>query len=168
MAMTKQLGGLIGITVACAMTASAASTYTFTSPEGRFTAEFPAAPALERTKGNATGGIPYDRYQWSIENKDGWWAVSMFIYSKAVPRDYDANTRGAVVATKGNLVSQKSIVQNGAEGREILIDVPQSGMVRLRFLWIGERFYQVVFSGKPGTGATPDVDAFLDSFRIVN
>jgi hypothetical protein len=35
---------LIGIVAAFAMTMSAASAATFTSPEGNFTAEFPAAP----------------------------------------------------------------------------------------------------------------------------
>jgi hypothetical protein len=165
--MTKHLGCLIGIAVACTVAASAAEAYTFASPEGKFIAEFPAAPALDEAKAKTNSGIPYDRYRWWFENADGWWAVSMLIYSKVVPRDYDANTRGAVAATKGNLVSQKPIMQSGVEGREIQIDIPQSGVVRMRFLWIGDRFYQVAFSGKPGTGTTPDVDAFLDSFRGV-
>jgi hypothetical protein len=88
----------------------------------------------------------------------------MITYSKAVMKDYDAHIRGAVAATKGNLLSQKTIQQSGAEGREILIDVPQSGVVRQRLPWIGDRFYQMVFSGRLGARATPNVDAFLDSF----
>jgi hypothetical protein len=163
--MTKYLGCFIGIVVACGVAASAASAYTFASPEGKFTAEFPAAPTLEKTTNKTTSGTPYDQYTWSIENKDGWWGVAMIIYSKAVMKDYDAHIRGAVAATKGNLLSQKTIQQSGAEGREILIDVPQSGVVRQRLLWIGNRFYQMVFSGRPGTGTTPNVDAFLNSFR---
>ena len=165
--MTKHLGCLIGIAVAGAVAASAANAYPFASPEGKFIAEFPAAPTLEEAEGTTTSGIPYVRYRWSTENKDGWWAVSMFVYSKVVPRDNDTNARGAVAANKGNLVSQRPITQSGVPGREIRIEVPQSGVLRLRFFRIGERFYQVVFSGKPGT-ATSDVDAFLDSFRAVN
>jgi hypothetical protein len=166
--MTRQFGRLIGIAIACAMTAGVASAYTFTSPEGKFTAEFPAAPALEKTKNKTTAGTPYDQYTWSIENKDGWWGVAMIIYARTVVKDYDAHTQGAVAATKGTLRSQKAIQQSGAQGREIIIDVPQSGVVRQRLLWVGDRFYQMVFSGGPGTGTTPDVDAFLNSFRTNN
>jgi hypothetical protein len=50
---------------------------------------------------------------------------------------------------------------------EILIEVPRSGVVRPRLLWIDDRFYQMVFSGRPGTGTTPNVEAFLNSFRTI-
>ena len=165
--MTKHLGFLIGIVVACAVAASGTAADTFTSPEGKFTSEFPAAPTLEKTTNKTTAGTPYDQYTWSIEDKDGWWGVAMIIYSKAVMKDYDAHIRGAVAATKGNLLSQKTIQQSGAEGREILIEVPRSGVVRQRLLWIGDRFYQIVFSGRPRTGTTPNVEAFLNSFRTI-
>jgi hypothetical protein len=163
--MTKLLGRLMGIAVACALAAGAASAYTFTSPEGKFTAEFPAAPKFAKSTNKTESGTAYDQYMWSVEKEDGWWGVAMIIYSTTVVRDYDANIRGAVAATKGKLLNQKPIQQSGVDGREIMIDVPQSGVVRQRFLWIGDRFYQVVFSGKPGSGTTPDVDAFLNSFR---
>jgi hypothetical protein len=165
--MMEGFARLICIVVACVIGASTADAYRFTSPEGKFTAEFPAAPTLNKTNGKTESGIPYDQYMWSIANKDGSWAVAMGIYSKAVTKDYDANIRGAVTAVKGKLLSQKIIEQSGAQGREIPIDVPppQSRVVRQRFLWIGDRIYQIVFSGRPGTGATPDVDAFLNSFR---
>ena len=153
--------------IQCQRAASAAGAYTFASPEGKFTAEFPAAPTLGKTTRKTTAGTPYDQYTWSIENKDGWWGVAMIIYSKAVMKDYDAHIRGAVAATKGTLLGQKTIQQSGAEGREILIEVPRSGVVRQRLLWIGDRFYQIVFSGRPGTGTTPNVEAFLNSFRTI-
>jgi hypothetical protein len=165
--MTKHLGHLIGIAVACAMAASAASAYTFTSREGKFTAEFPAAPTLEKTQHKTNSGTSYDQYTWATENKDGWWGVAMIIYSKPMVKDYDVHTKGAVDATKGTLRSQKTIQQSGAQGREIIIDLPQSGVVRQRLLWVDNRFYQMVFSGGPGTGTTPNVDAFLNSFQTV-
>ncbi len=165
--MTKHFGRLIGIVVACAMVASAANAYTFTSPEWNFTAEFPAAPTLEKIHTKTTSGTPYDQYTWSVENKAGFWGVALIIYSKSVVKDYNAHTQGAVSATKGTLRSQKTIQQSGAQGREIIIDVPDSGVVRQRLLWVGDRFYQMVFSGVAGTGMTPDVDAFLNSFRTL-
>lgn len=163
----KLLGRLASIAVACALVAGVASAYTFTSADGKFTVEFPAAPKFAKSTSKTESGTAYDQYMWSVEKEDGWWGVAMIVYSKAVVKDYDASTRGAVAATKGTLLSQKPIRQSGVDGREIMIDVPQSGVVRQRFLWIGERFYQVVFSGKPGSGTTPDVDAFLNSFRTV-
>jgi len=122
--MMEGFARLICIVVACVIGASTADAYRFTSPEGKFTAEFPAAPTLNKTNGKTESGIPYDQYMWSIANKDGSWAVAMGIYSKAVTKDYDANIRGAVTAVKGKLLSQKIIEQSGAQGREIPIDVP--------------------------------------------
>jgi hypothetical protein len=165
--MTRHFGRLKGVVVACAPAASIARAHAFSSPEGNFEAEFPALPALEKTKNSTTSGIPYDQYVWSIENSDGWFGIGMIIYSKPVTKDYDANIRGAVAATKGTLRSQKTIQQSGVQGREILIDVPGPGVVRQRLLWIGDRLYQAIFSGGPGTGTTPNVEAFLNSFRTV-
>jgi hypothetical protein len=165
--MTKHFGRLIGVVVACAVTAGSAGAYTFTSLEGNCQAEFPVAPTLEKTSNKTTSGIPYDQYVWSIENNTGWWGIGMIVYSKPVTKDYDANIRGAVAATKGTLRSQRPIQQSGVTGREILIDVQGPGVVRQRLLWIGERLYQAVFTGAPGTEATADVEAFLNSFRTI-
>jgi hypothetical protein len=65
-------------------------------------------------------------------------------------------------------VSQKLIRQVGVEGREIVISGPNSIVTRERIIWVGDRLYFIVFSGNPGSEASPDVEAFLDSFRIVN
>jgi hypothetical protein len=92
----------------------------------------------------------------------------MDIYSQSIRKNYDDNVRGAVAAVKGNLLSQKTIRQNGVEGRDIVVDIPQKGQegqVHVRYLWIGNRFYQIMFSGKPGTATAPNVEAFLASFR---
>jgi len=40
-------------------------------------------------------------------------------------------------------------------------------VVRQRLLWINDRLYQAVFSGGKGTGLTPDVEVFLNSFRTL-
>jgi len=165
--MMRHLSRLIGIVVVCLLVASTASAYTFTSKEWNFTAEFPAAPTLEKTKSTTSAGTPYDQYVWSIESKGGWKGVGLIVYSQSVVHDYNASVRGAVNATKGKLRSQKTIQQSGVQGREIIIDVPDSGVVRQRLLWIGDRLYQVVFSGGKGTGLTPDVEAFLNSFRTL-
>lgn len=164
--MTHYLSRLIGIAVVCLLAASAASAYTLTSKEWNFTAEFPAAPKLEKTTSTTTAGIPYDQYVWSAENKDGWKGIGLIVYSQSVVHDYNASIQGAVNATKGILRSQKTIQQSGVQGREIIIDVAD-GVVRQRLLWIGDRLYQVVFSGGQGSGLTPDVEAFLNSFRTL-
>ncbi len=164
--MTHYLSRLMGIVVVCLLAASAASAYTLTSKEWNFTAEFPTAPKLEKTTSTTTAGVPYDQYVWSTENKDGWKGIGLIVYSQNVVHDYNASIQGAVNATKGKLRSQKSIQQSGVQGREIIIDVAE-GVVRQRLLWIGDRLYQVVFSGTTGTGLAPDVDAFLNSFRTL-
>jgi len=164
--MTHYLSRLIGIVVVCLVAASGASAFTFTSKEWNFTAEFPAAPTLEKTTSTTTAGVPYDQYVWSFENKDGWKGIGLIIYSQSVVHDYNASIQGSLNATKGKLRSQKTIQQSGVQGREIIIDVAD-GVVRQRLLWINDRLYQAVFSGGKGTGLTPDVEVFLNSFRTL-
>ena len=56
------------------------------------------------------------------------------------------------------------------EGRDALIDITKSNaVIHQRFLWISDRLrlYQIIWVGRGKTGTTPDVEAFLDSFRMI-
>jgi hypothetical protein len=146
------------------LAASAASAYTFHSPEGGFIIEFPTIPVLTKVERQTAKGTPYDLYQWSVSDKDGHWAVAMSVYGKPRKEDYEGIIGATVAAARGRLASQKTVKQNGAEGREILIEAPKSA-IRERLFWIGGRLYFVSFSSaKPDAATAPEVDEFLDSF----
>jgi hypothetical protein len=112
-------------------------------------------------------GVTFNSSKWIFGSSDGTqvWLITMAIYSTSVTRNYAVNISGAVAASKGRLVSQKTIRQSGVEGREILIDRGDSDEARERMLWISDRYYQIGFIGKTGTTSTPDVDTFLNSFQ---
>ena len=165
--MARILGRLVFIFFVFAVVTGGASAYTFTSTEGRFTAVFPGAPKLEKSSGKTDSGNPYQLSNWAFGSSDGTeaWMILMGTYSKPVLKDYVANISGAVAGVKGKLVSQKTIRQNGVEGREILVDLPSGSEARERMLWIGDRFHQIMFIGKPGARSTPNVDAYFNSFQ---
>jgi hypothetical protein len=126
---------LIGLAVACLLAASAANAKTFDSFLCQFTVEFPGGPLHGYIfRGWTARETPYDEYQWSASNKDCYWAVAEFVYGTPRKEDYDANIAGAVAGAKGRLVSQKRVQQRGMTGREIVIDGPNSVVIRERLL----------------------------------
>jgi hypothetical protein len=137
---------------------------TFNSVEGKFVAEFPSAPQLRKVQGKTARGINFDEYRWWAFSPEGYWSVAMFVYAKPRAADYEAHINGAVAATQGQLTSQKVIQQSGVEGRDIVIEGPNSVIVRQHILWIGDRLYFVTFSGAMSAAASPNVDRFLASF----
>jgi hypothetical protein len=52
-------------------------------------------------------------------------------------------------------------------GREFLARMPSGNTLRQRLFLVGNRFYQTIYVGPPGSEAEPDVEAFLASFRVV-
>jgi hypothetical protein len=164
--VTKQLAAAFGPVVAFAMVVTAAHAEVFASPDGAFTVEFPAAPKLAKSQGQTDKGTGYAETRWSVRNKDGYWAVAMFAYAKPRKADTDANVRGAVAAAKGRLASDQRILQNGVEGREILIEAGKSVVVRERILWVAGTLYLVAYAGDSAAAAFASaVDEFLISFE---
>lgn len=164
----KRLGLLISIFVTCVLAASAAFAYAFTSPEGNFAADFPAVPSFNKSTGKTNDGAPFDQYNWSVSSEHNYWAVAMIVYTGHNSYNYDAGMKGVIDAVKGTLRSQKDITQSGVKGREIIVDLPQSHIVlRQRFLWIGDRLYEIVFTSDTSNGTGTDIDNFFNSFHTV-
>jgi GYF domain 2 len=138
----------------------------FVSNEGSFSADFGGVPTPKKELGIPIKDLSYDYYLWSLEGNESYKAVSMFIYSKPSPLDYDGAISGAAESAKAKLVSQKRIALNGIDGREALLDAPESIQIRMRLFIVKGRFYQIMFVGRSGGVNTSEVDAFLDSLRI--
>jgi hypothetical protein len=159
--MTKKLGRLIGIICACVAFTGVANAYTFTS-QGYFTAEFPSAPILEKTKDAES-----DSSMWSVTDEQTIFAVSVLVLSKPKTYDYDTGAQGAAAGAGGTLRSQKAINQSGVNGREILIDIPNAAMARQRIFFIYNKLYTVFYFCQPCTEISPNGETFLNSFRIL-
>ncbi len=164
----KRLGLLISIFIASAVAATTAFAYAFTSPEGNFTADFPAVPAMTKSAGKTNDGISFDQYNWSVSTNHNYWAVAMIVYSGHASYNYDNGVKGVIAAVKGKLRTQKDIDQAGIKGREVIVDLPQSKIVlRQRFLWTGDRLYEIVYTSDATDGTGADIDAFFNSFHTV-
>lgn len=164
----KRVGLLLSVVIACAIATTAAFAYAFTSPEGNFTADFPAVPAMTKSKGKTNDGIAFDQYNWSVSTTHNYWAVAMIVYSGHASYNYDNGVKGVLAAVKGKLRTQKEIDQGGIKGREVIVDLPQSHIaLRQRFLWTGDRLYEIVYTSDSSDGTGADLDAFFNSFHLV-
>jgi hypothetical protein len=155
---------VIGIITACALAANAAKADPFESPIGKFSVEFPAVPVLSRSRGHTAKATLYEELKWGVLSNGGYWAVTMIVYANPRKLDYETKINAAVAAVQGRLTSQKSLIQCAVEGREILIEAPNSRVIRERMLWIGGRLHCIIFGGSKKAATSPEVDKFLDSF----
>jgi hypothetical protein len=155
----------------CVFFADIAFAYTLKSDEGKFTAELPAEPTFEKL--NETSAIgPYVRYQWLTDQGAKAWIVTYNDYTAGtiaktgLEEAYKGAVQGSVRGTKGELRSDKAITQAGISGHEILVSIPGPFMMRQRIFIVGDRLYQNIYVGPPGTEDDAGVDAFFASFVV--
>src|SRR5579872_2416318 len=128
--------------------ATTASAAVFNSPDGLFVIEFPGPPRLSVLKTQTTRGTEFEERRWSARTKDGYWSVTTFVYAKPRMTNYDAAVAGTVAAVKGHLVSNRPIWQAGFDGREIVVDCGDSGVLRERIVSIEGSLYVVAYRGR--------------------
>jgi hypothetical protein len=138
----------------------------FVSPDGNFSVDFGGVPTLKKELGIPAKTSSYDSYIWSVESRTVYKAVSMFVYSEIPSLDYDGAVAGAAESAKAKVVSLKHITQGDLDGRDVVLEAPDSIGMRMRLFFVGGRFYQVLFAGNSSEISAPGVDEFLDSFRI--
>jgi hypothetical protein len=156
---------------ACAAAASlllagTAGAFSFRDEVGRFAAEFPAEPTLDKHEGQSASG-PHVHYTWEVDVDDRHFSVTYTEYRTAPVKNYDKNVMGLLAATKGKLVHQARIEQDGVDGREVVTLLPDNAVMRQRLFQVGNRLYQAVYAGPFGTEAKADVEAFMSSFQIL-
>jgi hypothetical protein len=155
----------------CVFFADIAFAYTLKSNEGKFTAEMPAEPTFEKLNETAASG-PYVRNQWLTDQGAKAWIVTYNDYTTGtiaktgLEEAYKSAVQGSVRGTKGELRSDKAITQAGTSGHEILVSIPGPFIMRQRIFIVGDRLYQNIYVGTPGTEDDAGVNAFFASFRV--
>jgi hypothetical protein len=155
----------------CVLFANIAFAYTLKSDEGRFTAELPAEPTFSKLNETASSG-PYVRYQWLADQGAKAWIITYNDYpagtiaKTGLEEAYKNAVQGSIRGTKGELRSNKAITQADTSGREILISVAGPLIMRQRIFIIGDRLYQNIYVGPPGTEDDAEVNAFFAFFRV--
>jgi hypothetical protein len=157
--------------IICVLFANVVFAYTLKSDEGKFTAEMPAEPAFEKLNEKASSG-PYVRYQWLTDQGAKAWIVTYNDYpagtiaKTGLEQAYKNAVQGSIRSTQGELRSDKVITQAGTSGHEVLISIAGPLNMRQRIFIIGDRLYQNIYVGHPGTEDDAEVNAFFASFRV--
>ena len=159
------------VAVVCAaagylLLADTACAFGFRDEVGKFAVEFPAEPTLDKQEGSSASG-PHVHYTWEVDMDDRHFSITYTEYRTAPVKNYDKNIMGLLAATKGKLVHQARIEQDGIDGREVVTLLPDNAVMRQRLFQVGNRLYQAVYAGPFGTEAKADVETFMTSFRLL-
>jgi hypothetical protein len=149
-----------------------ANAYEVKSFEGRFSIDFPGAPAADTIQD--VGSCVATRHEYRFKERGRVWTAS---YQDCKPAGMVADLghmmilkdaiRGLLKATKGELRAQHPVEVGVLQGREIVVAVPGNLILRERFFIEGDRIYQLMYVGPFGTQDEPAVDAFFASFRVM-
>ena len=159
------------VAVVCAaaaylLPADTAGAFGFRDEVGKFAVEFPAEPTLDKQEGSSASG-PHVHYTWEVDVDDRHFSITYTEYRTAPVKNYDKNIMGLLAATKGKLVHQARIEQDGIDGREVVTLLPDNAVMRQRLFQVGNRLYQAVYAGPFGTEAKADVETFMTSFQLL-
>jgi hypothetical protein len=143
-----------------------AAAFDFKDEEGKFSAQFPAEPTLDRQEGASASG-PHVHYTWEVDVENRHFSVTYTEYRTPPVKNYDKNVMGLLSATKGRLVSQAKLDLGGIDGREVVTLLPDNAVLRQRLFQVGNRLYQAVYAGPFGTETRADVETFMGSFQLL-
>jgi hypothetical protein len=158
--------GLLAGLAAWLLLAGGAAAFDFRDEAGKFTAHFPAEPSLDRREGQSATG-PHVHYTWEVDVDDRHFSITYTEYTKAPVKNYDKNVMNLLAATKGKLIHQARIEQDGIDGREIITLLPDRAVMRQRMFQVGNRLYQAVYAGPYGTERQAQVETFMASFKLL-
>jgi len=142
----------------------------YSSVEGKFSATMPDELRTSMIVTETSEG-PLRTHTVSATDKDlNEYMVSWTMYDKNV--EYKATTkifdrvRDALIWSKGGkLVSESAISMVGRAGRAITFTDSDGRVVKARFYFVGNRFYQVMAESRSKPDSA-DGDRFLESFKV--
>jgi hypothetical protein len=154
-------------------------TQEYTSTDGRYRAAFSGEPKIQEKPVPIPGGMVVAQLA-ICEDRLG--TARVVLYADYPPDliqrgNTDAGLEGACqgMAREGRLtlLSEKTIAMNGHPGREVNFE-SQPGSPgakftgRARLYLVGNRLYQVFIAGRPGVIQSDTLDAFLNSFKLLD
>jgi hypothetical protein len=154
------------VAAACLLATAAAAAFQFRDEVGRFAADFPAEPTLDKQEGSSQSG-PHVHYTWEVDHEGRHFSVTYTEYMTPPVKNYDKNIMGMLAATQGKLLRQTKLDIGGLDGRETYTLLPDNVVMRQRLFQVGNRLYQAVYAGPFGTESREDVETFMTSFQIL-
>ena len=140
--------------------------------DGRFSATFPGPVSISsQPTGKSTLHIVnFDQDDMTSffvmygDQPEGTWARL-----GGIDKAYVTAANGAMKAQKASLLSQGVCNNGDLSGSEFRFNISDKKLVcRVRYYIVGNRLYQVMYVGSPGTETGAPAVAFLDSFRVLS
>jgi hypothetical protein len=168
------LGGLMGLMLVCGCgkksTAgpTAAGWSGFDPEQGKFSVAMPGTPTetpLKNSPGkvwtSSADGLTYSVQYAELAMPEG------SAGTDKVEAYMDDEVSWLMTTQGGSFAGEKKpLMVGGQPGRETDIDINGKTLRRIRMCIAGNRLYSVEVSGPPDKVATPEVDSFLDSFKV--
>jgi hypothetical protein len=148
---------------------SAAGWSGFDPEKGKFSVAMPGTPAESPLKSGSPGKMwtsQADGLTYSVGYED------VQLPPGAADTDQvqdfmNTEVEWMITVRGGTLAGQKQpLIVGGQPGREVDIDVDGKTLRRIRMCIVGDRLYTVEVSGPADKVSPPDIDSFLDSFKV--
>lgn len=141
-------------------------------PGGGYRIEMPTAAKFDTQNVNLPGGRIAVIYQAVSEYADAAFLATYVDYppdiiARGTPESH-LNNAVAGTAKGHTLGSQRNIQLGGNPGRDYVVFRADNLSMRVRNALVGNRLYQVVVVGRPGTEKNPDTRRFIESFAFVS
>ncbi|HUJ19713.1 MAG TPA: hypothetical protein VL197_17125 [Nitrospirota bacterium] len=144
----------------------------FSSPEGNFSILMPGTPAQEKKQVSTAAGL-LDMHMFSREVRNRTAYIVIYTdYPDAITRVspdkvLDGGRDGAVANSKGKLLSEQYLfLEGGHSGREITVEVPEKGMLKVRAYLVRQRLYQIMLIAPKELIDSEDNVRYLSSFKL--
>ena len=145
----------------------------FSSPEGNFSILMPGTPSHATNAVNtAVGTIDMHMYSRELGNNTAYAVIYSdypeFITRASPDKVLDGGRDGAIANSKGKLISEQNIFLDGGHaGREIKIDIPGKGLMKIRAFLVRNRLYQVMVAAPGDVIDSEESRKFLTSFNLL-
>ena len=142
----------------------------FTAPDNSFSVMLPGVPqeiTLPPAALKELGEIELHQYQ-LLAQGNAYMVQSINYYDSMPDNRFDAmdSMQQSVLGKDGTLLDASPILLKGASGRQVKVSLPGGGIRAARFAIVGTRFCMVTISAPAGAKASPQIDAFLHSFKL--
>ena len=145
----------------------------FSSSEGNFSVLMPGAPSHDTKQvQTAVGSIDMHLFSRELRNKTAYVVIYSdypeFITRASPDKVLDGGRDAAVANSKGKLLSEEHIfLEGGHAGREIVVEVPDQGVLKLRAYLVRQRLYQVMLLAPKERIDSEENAKYLSSFKLL-
>lgn len=134
----------------------------FVSKPGGYAIAFPGPPTHETRDAVDNGmkvAVAFDTF---VAQDDQFMVSYTDLPASAAATPIDDSS----IVAQGTLIARKDLKLFGHPARDLEVALPEDLVVRVRFVDVGRRFYQIMVVAPAKLAHAPSVDAYFASFRL--